>query len=235
MCFLASIPHTSLLSGYQLVSLTDVFEHVPGLWDVARVVQFKGTIGQAASSWTSLIWDILHLEEGGRQGGNLRLFPPADRPTLEFHLHTMMQKIAASLLIEFKKWVLQAESSGTILKTPLDSQAGLSSEEVIKAKKWRLERAQKTIGDYCLLAGSPVDANAHYSILQCSSISEVIPSQPTKFQCRTIMSISINWGSSQQAVVTDCLLCTFKSPLFGLDNLRFHKLSKINQTELQNK
>ncbi|KAJ6383033.1 hypothetical protein OIU77_031456 [Salix suchowensis] len=43
------------------------------------------------------------------------------------------------------------------------SQASLSSEEVIKAKKRRLGRAQKTIGDYCLLAGSPVDANAHYS------------------------------------------------------------------------
>lgn len=35
--------------------------------------------------------------------------------------------------------------------------------QVIKAKKRRLGRAQKTIGDYCLLAGSPVDANAHYS------------------------------------------------------------------------
>lgn len=58
------------------------------------------------------------------------MFPPADRPTLEFHLNTMMQEIAASLLMEFEKWVLQAESSGTILKTPLDSQASLSSEEV---------------------------------------------------------------------------------------------------------
>lgn len=60
----------------------------------------------------------------------MRLFPPADRPTLEFHLNTMMQEVAASLLMEFEKWVLQAESSGTILKTPLDSQASLSSEEV---------------------------------------------------------------------------------------------------------
>ncbi|XLR32725.1 hypothetical protein S83_060625 [Arachis hypogaea] len=200
MYFLASIPHTTLLSGYQLVSLTDVFEHVPGLSDVARVVQFKGIIGQAASSWA------LRKEEG--KG--------------EFEV---VSTCGSS----------NAESSGTILKTPLDSQAGLSSEEVIKAKKWRLERAQKTISDYCLLAGSPVDVNAHYSILQCSSISEVIPSQPTKLQCRRIMSISINWGSSQQAVVTDYLLCTFKSPLFGFDNLRFHKLPKINQTEPQNK
>ncbi|XP_024033269.1 trafficking protein particle complex II-specific subunit 120 homolog isoform X1 [Citrus clementina] len=104
-----------------------------------------------------------HLEEGGKKGDNLIMFPPADQQTQEFHLQTMMQDIAASLLMEFEKWVLRAESAGTILKTPLDSQASLSSEEVIKAKKRRLARAQKTIGDYCLLAGSPVDANAHYS------------------------------------------------------------------------
>lgn len=103
------------------------------------------------------------LEDESKKGGNLILFPPSDRQTQEFHLQTMMQDIAASLLMEFEKWVLQAESGGTILKTPLDSQATLSSEEVLKAKKRRLGRAQKTIGDYCLLAGSPVDANAHYS------------------------------------------------------------------------
>ncbi|KAK4755866.1 hypothetical protein SAY87_009623 [Trapa incisa] len=103
------------------------------------------------------------LEDGSKKEGNLILFPPADRQTQEFHLNTMVQDIAASLLMEFEKWVLKAESTGTILKTPLDSQASLSSEEVIKAKKRRLGRAQKTIGDYCLLAGSPVDANAHYS------------------------------------------------------------------------
>ncbi|KAL3650658.1 hypothetical protein CASFOL_007061 [Castilleja foliolosa] len=103
------------------------------------------------------------LEEESIKGSKIVLFPPADRQTQEFHLQTMVQDIAASLLMEFEKWVLQAESGGTIFKTPLDSQASLSSEEVIKAKKRRLGRAQKTIGDYCLLAGSPVDANAHYS------------------------------------------------------------------------
>jgi hypothetical protein len=82
------------------------------------------------------IWEIidlivlLQLEDGGKKGDNLRLFPPADRQTQEMHLQTMMQEIAASLLMEFEKYVFQAESSGTILKTPLDSQASLSSEEV---------------------------------------------------------------------------------------------------------
>lgn len=96
----------------------------------------------------------------------MKLFPPADTQTQEMHLQTMMQDIAASLLMEFEKWVLKAESAGTILKTPLDSQASLNSEEVLKAKKRRLARSQKTIGDYCLLAGSPVDASAHYSTSQ---------------------------------------------------------------------
>ncbi|XP_072977838.1 trafficking protein particle complex II-specific subunit 120 homolog [Typha angustifolia] len=101
------------------------------------------------------------LEDKKRE--DIILFPPSDRQTLEFHMLTMVQDLAASLLMEFEKWVLHAESVGTILKTPLDSQSTLGSEEVIKAKKRRLGRAQKTIGDYCLLAGSPVDANAHYS------------------------------------------------------------------------
>lgn len=58
------------------------------------------------------------------------LFPPADQRTQEVHLQQMMQDIAASLLMEFEKWVLDAESGGTLLKTPLDSQASLSAEEV---------------------------------------------------------------------------------------------------------
>uniref|UniRef100_A0A0D9ZMS8 Uncharacterized protein n=1 Tax=Oryza glumipatula TaxID=40148 RepID=A0A0D9ZMS8_9ORYZ len=106
---------------------------------------------------------------------NIIMFPPSDQQSLELHMLTMIQDLSASLLMEFEKWVLRAESTGTILKTPLDSQSSLGSEEVhtlgvpsiltsvIKAKKRRLGRAQKIIGDYCLLAGSPADANAHYA------------------------------------------------------------------------
>ncbi|WOK96277.1 trafficking protein particle complex II-specific subunit [Canna indica] len=103
------------------------------------------------------------LEDGDNKRENIILFPPSDQKTQEFHMLTMMQDLAASLLMQFEKWVLRAESSGTIVKTPLDSQSSLGSEEFIKAKKRKLARAQKTIGDFCLLAGSPVDANAHYS------------------------------------------------------------------------
>ncbi|PKA47153.1 hypothetical protein AXF42_Ash017098 [Apostasia shenzhenica] len=103
------------------------------------------------------------LEEGQAKEGNIILFPPSDQQSQELHMVTMIQDLAATLLMEFEKWVLRAESAGTILKTPLDSQSSLSSEEMIKAKKRRLARAQKTIGDYCLLAGSPADGNAHFT------------------------------------------------------------------------
>ncbi|XP_010519641.1 PREDICTED: trafficking protein particle complex II-specific subunit 120 homolog [Tarenaya hassleriana] len=142
--------------------------HCPSSPDLAAVIeQFNVACKSYSSALVRRCFAFCpgdsQLEDGDKKGDNLILFPPADRRTQEFHLQTMMQDIAASLLMEFEKWVLQAESSGTILKTPLDSQASLNSEEVIKAKKRRLGRAQKTIGDYCLLAGSPVDANAHYS------------------------------------------------------------------------
>ncbi|XP_022892672.1 trafficking protein particle complex II-specific subunit 120 homolog isoform X3 [Olea europaea var. sylvestris] len=142
--------------------------HCPSSPDLGSVaLQFSNACKGYSSSLVQRCFAFCpgdsQLEDESHKGSNIVLFPPADRQTQEFHLQTMVQDIAASLLMEFEKWVLQAESGGTILKTPLDSQASLSSEEVIKAKKRRLGRAQKTIGDYCLLAGSPVDANAHYS------------------------------------------------------------------------
>ncbi|KAI3687135.1 hypothetical protein L1987_80826 [Smallanthus sonchifolius] len=142
--------------------------HCPSSPDLDSVVeQFAAACKGYSSSLVQRCFAFspgdTQLADGNNRGNKLVLFPPADQRTQEIHLQTMMQDIAASLLMEFEKWVLQAESGGTILKTPLDPQASLSSEEVIKAKKRRLGRAQKTIGDYCLLAGSPFDANAHYS------------------------------------------------------------------------
>ncbi|XP_011625069.1 trafficking protein particle complex II-specific subunit 120 homolog isoform X2 [Amborella trichopoda] len=142
--------------------------HCPSSPDLGAVYeQFQGIRKAYSSALVEKCFAFCpsdsQLEDGGKKGNNLILFPPADRQTQEFHIQTMMQDLAAALLMEFEKYVLRAESAGTILKTPLDSQTSLGSEEVIKAKKRRLGRAQKTIGDYCLLAGSPVDANDHYS------------------------------------------------------------------------
>ncbi|KAK7260922.1 hypothetical protein RIF29_27223 [Crotalaria pallida] len=70
------------------------------------------------------------LEAGEKKGWNLTFVPDVDRSTFEFHLNTVMNEMAASLLMEFEKWVLQAESSGTILKTEIDSYYRVSPEEV---------------------------------------------------------------------------------------------------------
>ncbi|KAM3388014.1 hypothetical protein ACQJBY_010680 [Aegilops geniculata] len=140
--------------------------HLPSSPDLARVAaDFLDASRTYPSSLASRCFafcptDAQLLEE--RKDGII-MFPPSDQKSLELHMLTMIQDLAASLLMEFEKWVLRAESTGTILKTPLDSQSSLGSEEVIKAKKRRLGRAQKIIGDYCLLAGSPADANAHYT------------------------------------------------------------------------
>ncbi|KAI3683970.1 hypothetical protein L1987_84487 [Smallanthus sonchifolius] len=141
--------------------------HCPSSPDLETVLlQFVDACKGYASSFVQRCFAFSpadsQLEKESNKPNKLILFPPADQRTQEFHLQTMMQDIAASLLMEFEKWVLEAESGRTLLKTPLDSQASLSAEEAIKAKKRRNARAQKTIGDYCLLAGSPLDANAHY-------------------------------------------------------------------------
>lgn len=111
------------------------------------MVQFSAACKGYASSLVQRCFAFCpgdsQLEDESKKGGKLILFPPADRQTQEFHLQTMVQDIAGSLLMGFEKWVLQAESGGTILKTPLDSQASLGSEEVYvlgdqgkKAKTW---------------------------------------------------------------------------------------------------
>nr|XP_043611376.1 trafficking protein particle complex II-specific subunit 120 homolog [Erigeron canadensis] len=142
--------------------------HCPSSPDLDSVaVQFGLACKEFPSSLVSRCFAFSPADsqlEGERNKGNkLVLFPPSNQRAQEFHLQTMMQDIAASLLMEFEKWVVEAESGRTLLKTPLDSQASLSSEEAIKAKKRKNARAQKAIGDYCLLAGSPLDATSHYS------------------------------------------------------------------------
>lgn len=85
---------------------------------------------------------------------HLILFPWGDPQKL---VGDMMLDFASDMVMAFESWVVHA--NGTVISTPLDKQASLSSEEVTKR---RLGRIQKAIGDYCLLAGSALDAHKHY-------------------------------------------------------------------------
>eukprot|EP00271_Cylindrocystis_brebissonii_P001330 TRINITY_DN11609_c0_g1_i1.p1 TRINITY_DN11609_c0_g1~~TRINITY_DN11609_c0_g1_i1.p1 ORF type:complete len:1279 (+),score=268.61 TRINITY_DN11609_c0_g1_i1:228-4064(+) len=99
------------------------------------------------------------VEQHDKDRRHLILFPWAEPRKLAFQLAFFMQEFAATLLNAFENWVLHADPIGAVLTTPLDSQTVLAPDE---AKKRRLGRIQKAIGDYCLLAGSPRDAHEHY-------------------------------------------------------------------------
>ncbi|KAG5244419.1 trafficking protein particle complex II-specific [Salix suchowensis] len=135
-------PWEDFQSNRKILSVIGVF-HCPLSPDLDSVIEeFDGVCKGYAYALVTRCFGFFpcdsQLEDGAKKGDGLKFCPPADHQTQEMHFQTMMQEIAASLLMEFEKYV-------------------------IKAKKRRLGRAQKTIGDYCLLAGSPVDANAHYS------------------------------------------------------------------------
>lgn len=80
-----------------------------------------------------------------------------------------MRLEASSLLtiIKFKQTLLVSslKSLRLVLDCVLSQQPvpARQGEDIAQAKRRRLGRVQKTIGDFCLLAGSPLDAHAHYA------------------------------------------------------------------------
>ncbi|EFJ37466.1 hypothetical protein SELMODRAFT_77626 [Selaginella moellendorffii] len=101
-------------------------------------------------------------QEDKSKNSDFILFPSADYETLELHIKALMQAFAAAMLMDFERRVLLGDPVASSLTTPLDLPASTGSEEVSKAKKKRLGRLQKAIGDYCLLSGSHLNASAHY-------------------------------------------------------------------------
>ena len=102
------------------------------------------------------------VEQDDKQKKHLILFPWADPAKLSFLLATILQDFAADVLMGLESWVVLADRVGATLTTHLDSPAQLSAEEVSKSTKRRKGRMQKSVGDYCQLAGSPRDAHEHY-------------------------------------------------------------------------
>eukprot|EP00698_Gefionella_okellyi_P001895 TRINITY_DN11743_c0_g1_i1.p1 TRINITY_DN11743_c0_g1~~TRINITY_DN11743_c0_g1_i1.p1 ORF type:complete len:1294 (-),score=265.82 TRINITY_DN11743_c0_g1_i1:10-3423(-) len=73
-------------------------------------------------------------------------------------VQTLVTNFAASLLDEFEHWVRNVDRSPVPI-TSLDDDM-LSDVAVVRKRK--RARLTKIIGDYCLLAGSPLDAIEHY-------------------------------------------------------------------------
>ncbi|KAL4423746.1 hypothetical protein ABPG75_001047 [Micractinium tetrahymenae] len=99
----------------------------------------------------------------------------SDTEQLGNHAEVVMHDSAACLLAELERWMLNASPAMVDLSTLVDSpefagasgaleamQTRLYSDEELKTKK-RYGLLQKAMGDHCLLAGSPLDAQDHYS------------------------------------------------------------------------
>ncbi|KAF2072452.1 hypothetical protein CYY_006228 [Polysphondylium violaceum] len=93
-------------------------------------------------------------------GANLIMIPNnSDRKHLIFYLTTLLIDFSHMIFKYFEKMVGESESNTPLISTPLESKGW---DEFGKAKKRKLGRFYKCKGDYCLLAGSPLDAFKYY-------------------------------------------------------------------------
>ncbi|KAF5748147.1 trafficking protein particle complex subunit 9 isoform X1 [Tripterygium wilfordii] len=152
--------------------------------------------------------------------GNLILFPPPDRQTHEFHFETMMQDIAASLLIEFEKWFLKAESAGTILKMPLDSQASLSLAELCTISK-RWESGRNSAGE--------LNIDAVQTALQTSVMDVLLP-DPLTFGFRLVRHDREH--AEKLDVPIESSICIDKGSVLAHDMTPMEVLVRNNTTEM---
>ncbi|CAI5461664.1 unnamed protein product [Closterium sp. Yama58-4] len=102
------------------------------------------------------------LAEEDPQRRNLVILSGADQQRLEALLVSVMHDFAACVLMALESWVLHVDPIAAIFLSPLDNPNVTPNEDAARLKKKRLARIQKAIGDYCLLAGSPLDARSHY-------------------------------------------------------------------------
>ncbi|GAM26879.1 hypothetical protein SAMD00019534_100540 [Acytostelium subglobosum LB1] len=104
-------------------------------------------------------------EQADFEPGKFVMIPNAgDQKHLLFYLNTLLFDFSLTLLRHFEKMVVEPESQTrqSYISTPLESV--ISWDEVSRAKKRKPGRLAKVKGDYCLLAGSPLDAIKFYDI-----------------------------------------------------------------------
>ncbi|KAK9802768.1 hypothetical protein WJX73_000202 [Symbiochloris irregularis] len=108
---------------------------------------------------------------------NLMMFPPtlSGLHQLESHAEVVMLDFAAGLLAELEKWMSTASTAMVSMASYADSEAFIGPTSVVEevhkrlisdeeqTKRRRYGRLRKAMGDVALLAGSPVDADEHYS------------------------------------------------------------------------
>lgn len=112
-----------------------------------------------------------HSPEDARTRPDLIVFPPGqDIDHLKNHMEVVMHDFAACMLGTIEGWMLNASPAMVSLSTFLDAaeftgtaMAAYAGEDDAGRTKRKYGRLQKALGDYALLAGSPLDALDHYT------------------------------------------------------------------------
>ncbi|GAB4823676.1 hypothetical protein N2152v2_010722 [Parachlorella kessleri] len=171
-------PLSSLHNHRRVLGVVGIM-HCPHVKDITKAyLQFEQRCKAFPDAFTLRCFAFApsdeQIAEDRKKQPNFIMFPPGDWEQLDNHCEVVMHDFAACLLGELERWMLNASPAMVDLNTYADSpdftgattleavQNRLYTDEEIKTKK-RYGRLQKAMGDYCLLAGSPLDAQDHYS------------------------------------------------------------------------
>jgi len=116
---------------------------------------------------------------------DLVLFPPKQEHRLRFYISTQFHDLCFSLMQDLELMIRTLPTSDVLLKSPLDAYSGVlpaaassslapssvpsgfsstsgATDELARNKRLRAGRREKQTADFCLLAGAPHEALAHY-------------------------------------------------------------------------
>eukprot|EP01133_Synstelium_polycarpum_P014594 gene14594-17255_t len=121
--------------------------------------QFEESIHRYPAAVASVCYafDPLDEQQDLERGKFVMIPNVGDKKHLLFYLSTLLFDFSHTLLKHFEKMVSEHDTNtSSIISTPIEIIK--SWDEVSRAKKRRPGRLNKCKGDYCLLAGSPLDA-----------------------------------------------------------------------------
>eukprot|EP01119_Soliformovum_irregulare_P011952 TRINITY_DN3067_c0_g1_i1.p1 TRINITY_DN3067_c0_g1~~TRINITY_DN3067_c0_g1_i1.p1 ORF type:complete len:1111 (-),score=352.93 TRINITY_DN3067_c0_g1_i1:19-3351(-) len=97
--------------------------------------------------------------------GNMIMIPNQNASSLDFYIKSQVHDLIGSILKAMELWATgnksSPEESGQFITTVADTDN--TADGMVRLKKRKQGRLSKCKGDWCLLAGSPVDAIYHYN------------------------------------------------------------------------
>lgn len=124
----------------------------------------------------------VQITQDAKSRADLVMFPPGYGDHLMNHMEVVMHDFAACMLSVFEQKMLTLSPGAISLTSFVDSAeflgsalslAAFAAEDEAQKRKRKYARVQKLMGDYSLLAGSPLDAMEHYNTaIELSRVSQ---------------------------------------------------------------